>query len=43
MHVDVTLQIGFGDEVGQGACFGGFNFAVVFAQLGGMNLRPSLL
>ena len=34
VHVDVALQVGLGDQVGQGVGFGGIDFTEIFAQLG---------
>ncbi len=35
VHVDVTADVGLGDELGEAVGEGGFEFAVVFAELGG--------
>ena len=34
MHVDVALQVGLGDQIGQGVGLGSVDFTQVFAQLG---------
>ena len=34
VHVDVALQVGLGDQIGQSVGLGGVDFAQIFAQLG---------
>ncbi len=34
VHVDVALQVGLGDQIGQGMGLGGVDFTEIFAQLG---------